>query len=154
MTDLRLVAEQVTHLIPIGREPHLGDARLAAGLREMLDRATHPFWRDALAVDAEDVAAIRGGLQARPKRARREQALLALAKWHEDWTGTEQGRTEMRTFLAYIAPACTEALWAEICGDLATANDEQYNVEARAAAEQNLFVNLAAALDGPGPEAA
>jgi hypothetical protein len=152
------------HLVPIldtkparRRRIRSGDARLVMGLRLMLDAATDPTRRDALAVDPGDVADIRAALAPRATFRTREGALLALAKLATDWTATEQGRDEMRRLLAYIAPALDleSYLWAEIVGDLDISNDEQFNIDARGAAEANLFCNLAAALGAPtGPGAA
>lgn len=150
------------HLVPIPdtkparrRRIRSGDARLVMGLRLMLDAATDPTRPDALAVDPGDVADIRAALAPRAAFRAREGALLALAKLATDWTATEQGRDEVRRLLTFIAPTCGPDLWAEIVGDLDISNDEQFNLDARSAAEANLFANLAAALGAPnGPGAA
>lgn len=137
----------------VGKAPR--GVRLAASLRRMLDAATDPDRADALAVDPVDVAAIRAALRARATWRERQTALLSLARWHADWTATSTGRNEHAAMRTYIAPCCSADLWAEIVADLTTANDRDFNCEAREAATANLYYNLALALGGStGPGAA
>lgn len=152
---LRLVHRDA-QVIPLPRRTRdIGDGARSLGLQRMLANATDDNDRGSLVVDPEDVADIHAGLAEHATFIQRRDALLALARRNTDWCGTPQGAVEVTAFLAFIAPACTRELWAEIVAELDMADDPLAADYDRAAAEHNLFVALDEALTAtPGPGAA
>lgn len=153
MTALSLIRTPGGRVIPLParRTREIGDGALALGLQRMLANATGA---NALSIDPNDVADIHLALAEHATYLVRRDALLALARWDTDWRSTPQGRVEMRAFLAFIAPACTETLWRNVVAELEIADDALLTQCDRERADHNLHALLAQALapvpDGPG----
>lgn len=133
----------------------IGDGACALGLITMVRHLTDPANPAGLVMPAGDVDDICDGLPVGADRQARIRALEVIAEHHDDWTATRRGAAEVARLRTWIAPYCTEHLWACIVGETVLAHGETLDGFARAVAAQNLYSALADAVDAtPGPEAA
>lgn len=92
----------------------MGDGAISAGLVRMVRRVADPADRDGLVLSRREVEDICAGLAVDATVQQRQTALRVTAVNHEDWTGTEQGRSEVRALRAFLAPDCDDDDWAAV----------------------------------------